>query len=138
MTKILFEYEDFEGEYSIESAWAEKTEEGYRLNNLLFYAKEYAFGDIVSAEAVDDENYVTGLITASGHSLVRIVFFEADLVQSTRKKLIEMGCESELSDLPNLISVDIPSGVTYESVKLFLKQGESSGMWSYEEACIGH
>jgi Domain of unknown function (DUF4265) len=121
MTKIIFEYEDFERQYSIESAWAEKTEEGYRLDNLLFYAKEYALSDIVSVEAIDDENYVTGLITASGHSLVRIVFFEADLVQSTRKKLAEMGCESEVSDLPKLISVDIPSVVSYESVKLFYK-----------------
>lgn len=139
MTKILFEYTDFAGEYALEGAWAEPSEAGTcRLDNILFYAPGYALGDTVAVEERFGEWYVTGLVTESGHSTVRVLFAEENAVGPTRVALRAMGCDSELSNLPNLVAVDIPSSVSYAEIKQFLEDGEQANKWEYEEACLAH
>lgn len=138
MEKILFEHRN-SGEYDLESAWAEKTSEGYRLDNILFYAPEYSLGDIVQVENRNGELYVTGLVQESGHSTVRILFNNKEDVQPIRDKLKTMQCNSEISNIPILISVDIPSDVDYLNlVKPFLINGENEGLFGYEESCLAH
>lgn len=137
--KIIFEYNDASDAYALESAWAAKVEDNYKLDNILFYALEYSLGDIVSVEERNDELYVTGLIKESGHSTVRILFNNKKEVQITRNKLMELGCESEVSNIPKLISVDIPGDVDYfKNVKPFLEKGVEKNLWGFEEACIVH
>jgi Domain of unknown function (DUF4265) len=139
MFKIIFEYNDANEEYALEGAWATKVEDHYKLDNILFYAPEYSLGDIVSAEERNKELYVTGLIKESGHSTVRILFNNKKDVQITRNKLIQLGCESEVSNIPKLISVDIPRSVDYfKSVRPFLEKGVEKDLWGFEEACIAH
>jgi hypothetical protein len=139
MEKIIFEYIDANEEYALESAWAEKEPDGYKLDNILFYAPEYSLGDIVSAEHRDGHLYVTSLIKESGHSTVRILFDTKDDVQTTRDKLKKMGCDSEISNIPILISVDIPPNVDYYNVvKPFLANGKNDGLFGYEESCLAH
>lgn len=140
MVKILFEhYNNANNEYELESAWAKKVEDGYKLDSILFYAKEYSWGDVVSVEESNGELYVTGLVKESGHSTVRILFEEKDIVQSTRDQLKEIGCESEISNIPILVSVDVPPQIDYYgSIKPFLDCGEDEGKWRYEEACLAH
>ncbi|TWJ02585.1 uncharacterized protein DUF4265 [Mucilaginibacter frigoritolerans] len=138
MEKIIFEYQDFNDDYALESAWAEKTDQGYKLLNILFYAKGYAWGDIVSVEERNGQLYVTDLIEESGHSTIRIIFFKNELVKSTSEHLLTMGCSYEGSNIPALVSFDIPADVDYKPIKEFLKQGEASELWSYEEACLAH
>ena len=136
--KIIFEYYDFEENYALESAWAEKVDAGHRLDNILFYAKEYALGDIVSTENRNGELYVTGLVSESGHSTIRILFNQEQLVISTIEKLQSLGCDSEISNLPNLIAVDIPPSISYSKIKEFLEEGLINEIWGYEEACLAH
>jgi hypothetical protein len=62
MEKILFEYTDLNNEYAIESAWAEKVGDNYKLDNILFYARSYSCGDIVKVEDRNGELFVTGLM----------------------------------------------------------------------------
>ncbi len=137
--KILFEHENTpEGVYGIESAWAVAEGKNYKLDNILFYAQEYSLGDTVSVEERDGELFVTGLIHESGHSTVRIIFNNPDDVNETREYLKKIGCNSEISNVPILISVDIPPEVSYGLVKEYLEKGETLSKWSYEEACIAH
>lgn len=138
LTKIFFEYEEAEGQYGVESAWAEPTAGGYKLDNLLFYAKEYALGDVVEVEEKDGAKYVTGLLKESGHSLVRVLFHDLAIVQEIRNELAEAGCQSELSNLSNLIAVDIPASMEYAPIRTYLEAGEADGRWTYQEACIAH
>jgi hypothetical protein len=139
MFKIIFEYTDASSAYALESAWATKVEDYYKLDNILFYAPEYSLGDIVSVEERNTELYVTGLIKESGHSTVRILFNNKKNVQITRNSLIELGCESEVSNIPKLISVDIPPDVDYfKNIKPFLDEGVQNGKWGYEESCLAH
>ena len=134
--KIIFEYQDASDHYALESAWADKIVDHYKLDNILFYAPEYSLGDIVSVEERNGELYVTGLVEASGHSTVRILFNNQNDVQSTRDKLKSMGCESELSNISTLIAVDIPPNIPYEKIRDFLIEGEENEKWGYEESCL--
>ena len=47
-------------------------------------------------------------------------------------------CSSELSYIPNLISIDVPPQVSPASVLAILDGGTSSGLWDYDEASIAH
>ena len=138
MEKIIFEYYDFDGNYALESAWAERQGGYYKLNNILFYAPGYSWGDIVSVENINDELHVTDLIEESGHSTVQIIFFNKEIIQTVAEQLINMGCSYEGSNIPSLISVDIPPQVDYKNIKAFLSEGEENGMWSYQESCLAH
>jgi Domain of unknown function (DUF4265) len=139
-TKIFFLHDNaFEGGSGVESAWASLTPEGnFRLDNILFYAKGFSFGDIVSAKLIKDECIVTGLIKESGHSTIRLLFKNIKSIVKTRKLLLGLGCQSEISDLPQLISVDIPPHINYDAVKTVILEGEKTNKWFYEEACIAH
>jgi len=111
-TKFFFEHENApEGGYGIESAWAHPYDNNYRLDNILFYAPEYSWGDIVSVDNRNGELFVAGLIEGSGHSTVRIIFYSTDDVYKTIELLKNIGCGAEISNIPTLISVDIPESL---------------------------
>jgi Domain of unknown function (DUF4265) len=139
--KILLEYEGAAPEVrELESVWATPVGDGYQIDNIPFYVREIALGDIVRAEKDDDGMlHFKSLVRPSGHSTVRLWFAkgrEQD-VELIRQKLRELGCVSELSDLPRLVAVDIPQSVPYERVRKFLDEVEKTGLLEYEEACLG-
>ena len=111
--KVLFEFEGVDGSVEIESVWVVPVENGYRIDNIPFYVREIAYEDIVSAEPDEDGMLrFSGLVSASGHSTVRLWFAsEADVAQ-VRDAVRGMGCSSEL-DLSRLVAVDIPPSVPY-------------------------
>lgn len=138
MEKILFEYEDYNGQYAIESAWASRIGENYQLENILFYAFNYSFRDILEVENREGELYVVNLVRGSGRSTVRVIFYSKEDIPSTLKDLVKMGCDYEVSDLSTLVSVDVPPDIKYDIVKAYLEKGEQRDKWSYEEACLAH
>ncbi|SHN37620.1 DUF4265 domain-containing protein [Mucilaginibacter sp. OK098] len=138
MEKIIFEYNDFEDNYALESAWAEKKGEYYILKNILFYAPGYSWGDLVRVEDRSGELYVTDLIEESGHSTVRIIFYDEETIKQVTERLINMGCSYEGGNIPTLISVDISPEIDYKPIRDFLEEGEKNEIWSYEEACLAH
>lgn len=137
-SKILLTYKGDDGNYQVESVWATKEGEYYRINNIPFLAPNIALNDLVKAEEDDGALYFEKLIKPSGHSVVQIVFFDETNIPSVGKELEKMGCTWEGSHLKNLISVDIPAEVNYQTVKEYLNKGEDAGIWSYKEACIAH
>lgn len=141
-TKILFRVPgDSARAFEVESMWGEPVSNGYRLDNIPFYAKEIALEDIVSAEPdADGALWFSQLVEESGHSTVQIWFEEGVDVQSYRDQLLALGCPSELSDLPRLIAVDVPPSVSYAAIRGFLDREHHAGKLDYQEACIarGH
>tara|TARA_B100000949_G_scaffold182403_1_gene163689 strand:- start:1535 stop:2047 length:513 start_codon:yes stop_codon:yes gene_type:complete len=133
--KLLFSH-DALGEGSVESAWAQKVEKGYQLDNILFYAKNYSWKDIVSAEEINGELFATGLVEEKGHSTVRVLLSDASEVPKLREEIKNFGCSSELSNVENLVAIDIPPSVSYDKVRAYLEKGEDDGRWEYQEACI--
>lgn len=138
LVKLLFEIPSKNSEeIEIESIWALPEVEGFRIDNIPFYAKGIAIGDVVSATERNGAYYFDRVLVPSRHSTIRIVFFDEAIIQTTRDFLRNLGCESELSDIPALISVDIPPSVNYESIKKYLDSSEESGLIEYQEACLG-
>jgi Domain of unknown function (DUF4265) len=135
--KIIFEHQNnANNEYELESAWATRVGEHYKLDNILFYAPQYSWNDVVSVEERSGELYVTGLVKESGHSTVRILFNDPKDVQGVRDQLKKMGCDSEISNTPSLVAVDIPPEVSYSVIRDFLEEGEKAEKWGYEESCL--
>lgn len=136
--KIYFEIPSADSEeMEIETVWAIPYGEGFKLDNIPFYAKGVALDDVVSANEVDGCLYVDELLKPSGHSTVRLWFADEKDVQAVRAELKVMGCDSEISDQPRLVAVDIPSSVRYEKIREYLDAGEADGKWDYQEACLG-
>lgn len=133
--KVLFKHDAFETE-SYESAWVKVENDTYILDNILFYAKEYSCGDTISVIKVGDEYHVAGLIKESGHTTIRMLIEDVSKVGEIRNEIKELGCSSEGSNIDMLISVDVPSSVSYPKVLEYLDAGENNGLWGYEEACI--
>jgi hypothetical protein len=135
--KVLFDIGRDDGTHEVESVWAVPTEGGYRLDNIPFYARGFALGDVVSATPDPDGLLrCTGLVTASRHSTIRLWFADASNVQKVRDDLRAMGCDSEL-DLPRLVAVDVPPDVPYERIRSYLDDKELASVFEYEEGCLG-
>lgn len=137
--KILFEHENdpIDG-LGLESAWATKVGNNYKLDNILFYAKDYSLGDIVCVENIDGDLIVKGLVSESGHSTIRILFYDDTLIEDTLNILNSLGCGYEISNNPHLVAIDIPKDVDYTPIRNYLNLGEASELWTYEEACLAH
>lgn len=133
--KISFIHDAF-GDESIERAWAIKVENGYQLDNILFYAKDFSFGDIVSVIESNGELLVSSLIEENGHSTLRVLLANEEMVPFVREELKHYGCSTELSNMKNLIAVDIPPNVSYKEIREYLDKGEVEEKWEYQEACI--
>lgn len=139
--KILLEYENSTTiNREIESVWARPVTDGYQIDNIPFYAREIALGDVVRATSdIDGSLRFRSLVRPSGHSTVRLWFAKGKEknVSAVREELRKMNCSSEQSDLPRLIAIDIPATVKYEQVRKFFIDGEKTELFEYEEACLG-
>lgn len=135
--KVLFAIGRDDGTHELESVWAVPVTGGYRLDNIPFYARGFAWGDIVSATPDPDGVLrCTGLVTASRHSTIRLWFADSSNVQKVRDELKAMGCDSEL-DLARLVAVDVPPEASYGRIRDYLDDKERAGAFEYEEGCLG-
>src|SRR4051794_39990545 len=93
--KVFFSLEQDEDGYppvTVESVWAIKHEDGYELDNIPFYARSVACGDLVAVRRDEDGGlWFTNLIKPSGHSTIRILFAREEDVTSVRERLRDMG-----------------------------------------------
>jgi hypothetical protein len=137
--KVRVEIDLANGEYEIESMWAVVEERGYRLDNIPFYARSLAWGDVVSAEPdADGLLRFTGVVAASGHSTIRLWFENTEPLKAVRDELRAMGCDSELDHI-RLVAVDVPPDVPYyPRIKDYLDAKERAGVFEYEEGCLAH
>lgn len=127
MKKLFLNLEVIDGypPVSMESIWAEVTEEGYlKVNNIPFYSKEVSFGDIVNV-IQKEENYLLydKTIIHSKNSTLRIVFFNESqkFKDKILTKLIDFGCESEAFNV-NFHAINIPIQVDIEEIYNFLDE----------------
>jgi hypothetical protein len=136
--KMLIEIgKDGSDEVEIESLWVTPVQAGFKIENIPFYARSLALGDVVKVVKKHDFLYFKKLLRASGHSTIRLIFFRKNLIQTTLNELEAMGCSSEISDIKTLVAVDVPSEKIYKLVKVYLDKGETEGKWEYEEGCLG-
>lgn len=124
-------------EMEVESVWAIPCGGGFKLDNIPFYAKGAALGDVFSANTVDGCLYSDELLETSGHSTVRLWLANKKDAQTVKAELKSMGCDSEISDNPRLLAVDVPPDVEYKKIKKYFDFGKKNEKWDYQEACLG-
>ena len=132
--KVLFRHDAF-GE-GIEGAWSKPQGKFFVLDNILFYAKEYSWGNVIDVEKEGDKLYAKNLVRESGHSTIRVLLSDPQAVSRIRSDVSQMGCSPELSNMKNLISIDVPPSLSYDALITYLNKGEEKEEWEYEEACI--
>ena len=121
-----------------ETLWATPVQGGYKVDNIPFYVRGVAVGDIVEVfPTVGGGLQFAKVVVPSRHSTLRIVLTDSDDVPVLRRILLEKGCETELSHIPTLIAVDVPPSVDLSAIESFLEPGVESGKWEFEEGCIG-
>ncbi len=140
--KILFELQQDEDGYppdKWESLWAYETAPGLlKIDNIPIFVKGISNGDIVAAERHGDQFQFKQLIQRSANSVFRLYLSDPSDASAVRQRFRELGCESEQSDIPKLIAVDIPGSVRMKPVAALLDEGLQSGRWEYEEGVLRH
>ena len=138
--KIRLVYPSLEdpNEYEVESVWTKKVGNTFEIDNIPFFAKNIALGDVVSCEWDDDDMsyYFDELIEVSGNSTVRLLPVSSDYIKEIGISLEKLGCSWESIENGNLIAVNIPRNVDYEIIRNFII--ENKLISDYQEACLGH
>ncbi len=130
--------ESIEQEFQIESLWAKVIADGrYEINNIPFYIKNLAVGDIISASYDEEDQvfYPDEFLQASGNSVVRLLVYNSEEIEKIGAELKSLACDWEGLMQKNLIAVHIPTSVDYEKAKEYFD--ENTDRFDYEEACLG-
>jgi hypothetical protein len=108
----------------------------YKIDSIPFFVIGVSLGDVITVRRRKGEYLYSELVSESGHSTVRVVFFDHAHLSSLRSKLRHLGCPSELASEAGLIAIDIPPEVSYAPILSLLAEGERQGYWDYEEATV--
>ena len=136
--KVNFYYYDLEGQLVIESVWANKEKNYYRIKNIPFFAPSIAYDDLISVEKDGNELFFDNIIKPSGNSTIQIVFFNKECIETVTNKLESFLCGWEGSHSDIYISVNIPKKVNYSFIKDYLDGMLSKNNLDYKEACLAH
>jgi hypothetical protein len=136
--KVKFVYYDLEGNIAVESTWALKEGEYYRIKNIPFFAPNIAFNDLIKAEHDGEEIFFEELIGPSGNSTIQIVLFDLEKFEQVTNDLMKLGCDWEGSNFKNYISVDVPHSINYAPIRKYLQNGSVKKWFDFKEACLSH
>jgi|SRR6516225_2456913 hypothetical protein len=106
---------------------------GFRIDNVPFFAKNVAVGDIVSAIKTDKGWYMLDrVLTRSGHSTFRIWLSEKAVPsrEAIMQHIRELGGQTELT-LERLIGIDAPPE-NESAVWAYLRVGRENGEWDLQ------
>ena len=140
--KIFFKL-DVDGDgyppVAVESVWARSGEKAgeYIIDNIPFFTKEATDGDVVAASQDDKGNlWFHEVLRPSRNSLIRVIFFVTDQLESVREHLIALGCATEYFGTYGLLSVSVPAQIDLSSIEQYLDEHRESGAIDYEGAIL--
>jgi hypothetical protein len=136
--KVMFVYYDLEGQIAMESVWAAKEENGYRIKNIPFFAPNIAYDDLISVEDDDGELFFDDIINESGNSTIQIIIYNESDIDDITKKIESFDCGWEGSHLKGYISVNVPKEISYLPIKSFLSNELENKKLDFKEACMAH
>ncbi|CAM3199116.1 DUF4265 domain-containing protein [Stackebrandtia soli] len=116
-------------------------EDRARLDNIPFFARGYALGDVVViAPEEDGTQWVRKVVEYSDNCTIRILPEENDGQAEARQAVLEtfapFGVEAEIIEQFGLVALNVPSSVDIEAVKRLILKGAEEGRWAYEEGCV--
>lgn len=134
--KVKLTYYDLEDNLAVESVWATKDGEYYRIKNAPFFAPNLAYNDLIKVEIDEGELHFDELIEASEHSTLQIVIYNKEDMESITKQIEKLNCNWEGSHLETYISVDIPCDINYKKIKEYIGNMRSENKLDYKESCL--
>ncbi|MDP9172414.1 MAG: DUF4265 domain-containing protein [Planctomycetota bacterium] len=138
--KILFRLAKDKDGYppvDVEGVWAEEIgDNAFVVDNIPFFTRHVALGDVVQTQQIDGETFYKSTAKPSDNSLAWVVFFDHHDPAVLRSELSKLGCSTELSHIPSLVAVNIPSSVKIDRVRQVLDGGVAQGFWDYEEPIV--
>ena len=123
---------------AVESVWAQPSTQAreYVLDNVPFFARDATIGDTVLIREEDGNLWFEKLMYRSGNSLVRVVFFDPDVVKVVSDRLVSMGCDVEYLQDHELLAVSIPASTALSEVQGYLQAEATTGTIDYEEPIL--
>lgn len=139
--KVLHRFHsDMLGEAVVETLWVsaiDKDKGVYRLENIPFYAKSLAYGDLIEAVYDEDEEamMLSDILEFSGHSTVQVVTLteSADL-ERIRATFHNLDCDTERLN-SRYFSMDVPSTVAFAQVEEILSKLRQDEVADFSIAC---
>lgn len=139
--KVLYRFHsDTLEQEVVETLWASAIDldKGvFRLENIPFYAKSLAYGDLIEAEYDQDEEamVLSDILEFSGHSTVQVVTLtEAVDLEELRATFQGLGCDTERLN-SRYFAIDVPSTVAFHQVEAILQQLRETEVADYSIAC---
>ena len=109
----------------------------YRIDNIPWFARGLASGDVVEAKAdTDGVLWIVRRLRWSGHMTIRVMCQRDEDALSARDSFKEFGADVEVAGHWGLLALEIPAGVDPHPIKVLLRAGEQDGRWGFEEGCI--
>lgn len=142
--RVLFELPEETKGYPpvrFETLWAVPSpdHDGLLVDNIPFYVRGVSSGDRIRAvKNRRGELAFRGLLEPSGNSTFRLYVSDQRHVQRIRDDLRTLGLPSELSDIPNLIAVEIPAERSIEPFLSYVVTASEAGELEYQEATLRH
>lgn len=133
ITFALEQDEDGYPPYAVENLWAIQRADGFEVDNIPWYAKGIACGDLVAAKPDGDGRLAfERVLRRGGNSTLRVWLSAAavEKCQQLRQAIEAAGATSELSGT-RFLSVDVPPGAV-SAVWAYLEDGENRGYWEFE------
>lgn len=140
LVKIFFKWTDPDRGLMSESVWAESlSSDKFRINNVPFFAYGISYNDIVSAKIKENIFIFDELVKRGGHSTLRVFFSSEDnsMQEELFTELNTLGATVERAT-GQLVAIDIPPSINLQPIIELLKDGESKGVWNYEEGYIAN
>jgi hypothetical protein len=123
-----------------ESLWGKLASEdgAFRIDSIPFFATDVSLRDVVRAELVGDAWHFSEVLERAGHSTLRVMMLADGKLTVIRNALHQLGCQTELSHVPDFFSVDVPPDRALAPVIAYLKRMKTGRVLEHEEACMQH
>lgn len=123
---------------SVEGLWAQRVENGYRIDSLPFHAYDIAPGDIVSVKDADQMLWLDKILHSSGGSILRVVVKAREDLEDVHAALQDFVCPCELERSTRMLAVHIPAQVCIDPLLYFLLVQREAGVIDFEEGVLRH
>lgn len=141
LVRIVFTLDESWHGHDGEALWAEPLgEDKYLIRSAPYYVFDVSVEDVVTARANGNDLHFEQVVERGGSSTYRL-FVRSGLKDRAFQRYWEpleiLDCNFE-EGAGNLIAVDVPPQADIEQVYAFLEEGESAGVWEFEEGHCGH
>ncbi|MFJ9359819.1 DUF4265 domain-containing protein [Streptomyces mirabilis] len=127
----------------MESLWAVDQGDGtVRLDNIPWFVRGIACGDIVATEADEEEGvrWAGEVVRRSENCTIRLIVFRDGGSGAARQSVInafhELGVCGEGTERFGMVALDVPPTADLAKVQRLLDHGVAKERWDMEEGCI--